>query len=151
MWIGRGRELGRYGTAARAAVGIAFLYLGVVGLPPVHLLAWWQILIGLVGFPAVVAALQLGRLLFTRERLTLNGPVALIINFVVFLALVIFEPTRGATLTFLGAAMIFAAVRGVGGCEVISISNWVLGREDELGCPLFWPIDSRESRVRMSE
>jgi len=139
------RQIGRLGTAARAVVGIAFLYLGVVGLPPVNLLPWWQILIGLVAAPAVIAGAQLARLAFTRERLDQTGPAAVVINFVVFLSLVIFEPTRGATLIFLGASMLFAAVRGSGGCEVVAISNWLLRRDDEIGCPLFWPVDRYES------
>ena len=143
-----GRQLGRLGTVARLVVGVGFLYLGVVGLPPVHLLPWWQVLIGLVAAPALVAAIQGARLAFTRDRLDQTGPIATLINFVVFLALLIPEPTRGATLVFLGASMVFAAIRGAGGCEIVAISNWVLGRDDHVGCPLFWLVDDYELRHR---
>ncbi|HET7465566.1 MAG TPA: hypothetical protein VFL29_02765 [Candidatus Dormibacteraeota bacterium] len=131
---------------ARAMVGIAFLYLGVVGLPPVHLLPWWQVLIGLVAAPVLIAAAQLVRTAFARDRLEATGPLAAAINFAVFMALIIPEPTRGATLVFLGASMLFAALRGASGCEVVAISNWLLSRDDQIGCPLFWPVDIWEGR-----
>src|SRR5262249_3298328 len=98
--LGGSRSIGKFGTAARVIVGVAFLYLGVVGLPPIHLLPWWQVLIGLLGAPAMLTLIQLARLAFTRDRLDQTGIVALVINFVVFVALLIFEPTRGATLVF---------------------------------------------------
>src|SRR5215813_4170267 len=127
--LGGSRSIGKFGTAARVIVGVAFLYLGVVGLPPIHLLPWWQVLIGLLGAPAMLTLVQLARLAFTRDRLDQTGIVALLI----------FEPTRGATLVFLGSAMLFAAARGAGGCEIVAVSNWVLRRDDQIGCPLFWP------------
>ncbi|HKV88660.1 MAG TPA: DUF2892 domain-containing protein [Candidatus Dormibacteraeota bacterium] len=142
------RVIGRMGSAARVVVGLAFLYLGIVGLPPVHLLPWWQVVLGLVGAPLLVASLQVARLQFTTERLEQTGVVAVVINFIVFLALVTFEPTRGATLVFLGSAMLFAAARGASGCEVVAVSNWLLRRDDQLGCPLFWPVDAYEASTR---
>ena len=141
------RAIGKFGTAARIVVGILFLYLGIVGLPPIQLLPWWQVLIGLVGAPAIVTLIQLARLVFSRDRLDQTGPVAVVANFVVFLGLVVVAPTRGATLIFLGAAMLFAAFRGAGGCEIVAISNWILRRDDQIGCPLFWPVDAYESRT----
>src|SRR5215831_14976912 len=144
----RSRSIGKLGTAARAVVGVVFLYLGVVGLPPIHLLPWWQVLIGLVGAPALVTLMQLARLQFTSGRLDQTGVVPVVINFLVFITLLIFEPTRGATLVFLGSAMLFAAVRGAGGCEIVAVSNWLLRRDDQIGCPLFWPVDQYEARAR---
>jgi len=148
---GHARSIGKGGTAVRVVVGIAFLYLGAVGLPPINLLPWWQILIGLVGVPAVIAAAQLIRSAFNPQPFNETGPLAAAANFVVFIALTIYEPTRGATLVFLGASMLFAGVRGVGDCEVIAISNWILRRDDHLGCPLFWPVDRAETATRTSE
>src|SRR5215510_4230977 len=80
----RSRSIGKLGTAARAVVGVVFLYLGVVGLPPIHLLPWWQVLIGLVGAPTMVTLIQLARLWFTRDRVDQTGIVAVVINFLVF-------------------------------------------------------------------
>src|SRR5215467_7200778 len=144
----RSRSIGKLGTAARAVVGVVFLYLGVVGLPPIHLLPWWQVLIGLVGAPALVTLIQLARLQFTSSRLDQTGVVPVVINFLVFIPLLILEPTRGATLVFLGSAMLFAAARGAGGCEIVAVSNWILRRDDQIGCPLFWPVDAYEARAQ---
>jgi hypothetical protein len=44
--------------------------------------------------------------------------------------------------------MILAALRGRAGCEVTAISNWVLRRDDQVGCPVFTPIDSIEHRPK---
>lgn len=145
--ISRSRSIGKLGTTARIFVGVAFLYLGIVGLPPIQLLPWWQVLVGLVGAPAMVTLVQLGRLVLTRDRLDQTGLVAVLSNFVVFVGLVIFEPTRGATLVFLGASMLFAALRSAGGCEIVAVSNWLLRRDDQIGCPLFWPVDTYEARL----
>jgi len=41
--------------------------------------------------------------------------------------------------------MLVAAVRGYAGCEVLAVSNWVLRRDDQIGCMLFWPPDTAES------
>jgi hypothetical protein len=40
--------------------------------------------------------------------------------------------------------MLLAAGRGYAACEVLAASNWVLGRDDQVGCLLFWPIDHAE-------
>src|SRR5215510_655190 len=79
----RSRSIGKLGTAARSVVGVVFLYLGIVGLPPIRLLPWWQVLIGLVGAPATVTLIQLARLQFTRSRLEQTGIVPVLINFLV--------------------------------------------------------------------
>jgi hypothetical protein len=42
--------------------------------------------------------------------------------------------------------MLLAAVRGDAGCEVLAVSNWLLRRDDQIGCLLFWPIDHAERR-----
>jgi hypothetical protein len=42
--------------------------------------------------------------------------------------------------------MLLAAVRGCAGCEVLAVSNWLLHRDDQIGCLLFWPIDHAERR-----
>jgi hypothetical protein len=62
----------------------------------------------------------------------------------VFLILYLWAPTSDAALVFYGASMLLAALRGYGGCEVLAVPNWLLGRDDQIGCALFWPIDHRE-------
>ncbi|HEX6301230.1 MAG TPA: hypothetical protein VF148_12255 [Acidimicrobiia bacterium] len=52
--------------------------------------------------------------------------------------------TSGAALIFFGSSMLVAAVRGYRGCEVLAVSNWILVRDDQVGCVLFSPIDRVE-------
>jgi hypothetical protein len=40
--------------------------------------------------------------------------------------------------------MWLAAARGYAGCEVLAVSNWLLRRDDQIGCAVFWPIDQLE-------
>jgi len=49
-----------------------------------------------------------------------------------------------------GSSMLLAATHGYAGCEVLAISNWILGRDDQVGCLLFSPLDAIERRVRGS-
>ncbi len=106
-----------------------------------HLSAW---ALGLVGFPAVLVGLQWLRARRTATRLEATGPVAHAVNLAVFLALYLAEPTCDAALIFYGASMWLAALRGYAGCEVLAASNWLLGRNDQVGCALFWPVDQLE-------
>jgi hypothetical protein len=59
------------------------------------------------------------------------------------------EPTSDATLLFYGASMWLAAARGYAGCEVLAVSNWLLRRDDQIGCALFWPVDRLEHHRTM--
>jgi hypothetical protein len=82
--------------------------------------------------------------------------VAHVVNIAVFFALY-FTPdyaptlavTSDAALLFYGASMLVAAARGYAGCEVLAVSNWVLARDDQVGCLVFAPVD-RAERVAVS-
>jgi hypothetical protein len=140
---GRQRGIRPLGTTARVLVG--GMLVGSVTWGHVtrgfHLSAW---LLGLVGFPAVVVGLQWLRARRTPTRLEATGPVGHAANLAVFLALYLLEPTSDAALLFYGASMWLAALRGYAGCEVLAVSNWLLGRDDQVGCALFWPVDQLE-------
>jgi hypothetical protein len=56
--------------------------------------------------------------------------------------------TAGASFLFYGASMLVAAARRGGGCQVTAISNALLKRDDQVGCPLFAPLDIAEVRLR---
>lgn len=45
-------------------------------------------------------------------------------------------------------SMLLAAVRGYAGCEVLAVSNWLLGRDDQLGRLVLSPIDRLDSERR---
>ena len=46
--------------------------------------------------------------------------------------------------------MLLAALRGYAGCEVLAISNWLLRRDDQVGCMVFAPVEDLERRVLVS-
>jgi hypothetical protein len=139
----RRRQIGPVGTTARIVVGA--LLVGSVAWGHLargfHPSAWG---LGLVGFPAVLVGLQWLRVRRTPARLEATGPGAHALNLAVFLVLYLWEPTSDAALLFYGASMWLAAVRGYAGCEVLAVSNWLLHRDDQIGCAVFWPIDQLE-------
>ncbi|MGH9895688.1 MAG: hypothetical protein ACREA0_27630 [bacterium] len=150
----RPRGIGPAGTAARAAVGGALLGSVVWGhatsgidIPP------WLIGLGVV--PALTIAWQRWKARRHPSRLVwLSGPAGHATTFGVFMALYLthwYAPPvsvlSDAAMIFYGSTMLVAAVRGYAGCEVLAISNWVLGRDDQIGCLLFEPIDRVEQRV----
>jgi hypothetical protein len=73
-----------------------------------------------------------------------TGPVAHAVNVAVFVVLYLWLPTSDAALLFYGASMWLAAPCGYAGCEVLAVSNWLLRRDDQVGCAVFWPIDQLE-------
>jgi hypothetical protein len=150
----RRRSIGAWGTAARVVVGA--LLVGSVAEG--HLSADfhpWPWILGLVGFPLVVLAWQWWRARRHPSRLAETGPVAHLVNIVVFAALYLtpsYAPalsvTSDAALLFYGTSMLLAAARGYAGCEVLAFSNWVLRRDDQIGCMVFGPVDMAEHAQR---
>jgi hypothetical protein len=146
----RARRIGGVGTAARLLVGLVLLGSVLQGelAGPFRPAAW---LLGLVGFPAVLLAWQWWRARRGRSRLRATGPLGHGLNIAVFLALYLtpwYAPslrfTSDAALLFYGTSMLLAALRGDGGCEVLAVSSWLLGRDDQVGCVVFSPIDQLE-------
>jgi hypothetical protein len=139
------RGIGAVGTAVRVAVGA--LLLGSVAWGHLrgdfHPAPW---ALGLLGFPAVLLTGQWLRARRTPTRLQATGPAAHVLNLLVPVALYLIEATSDATLTFYGASMLLAAARGYAGCEVLAVPNWLLGRDDQVGCAVFLPIDHFERR-----
>jgi hypothetical protein len=142
--IGRSRAIGRLGTTARALVGVTLLTLGIVAGG--GWIAWWQLALGIVGLPAVVLVAQVARLAVTKRPLSQTNHLASCLNCAAVAGLLTLSQTRDATLVFLGSTMLLAAARGYGGCETLAISNWLLRRDDQVGCVLFGPVDQLEAR-----
>ena len=158
----RRRQIGGIGTAARVVLGLAFMALGVtggrvsvmhgqvgIGFEPI------SVVVGLVGFPAVVLAWQWLRARIVPTRLQATGPGSTALNMLVLAALLLtpwYAPplafTSVAALVFYGASMLLAALRGYSGCEVTAISNWILGRDDQVGCLVLSPVDDLERRIK---
>ena len=129
-----GRRLGPLGTASRVLLGagllVAAVLLGVGRL---------DALVGLVGANLfVVAALALrGRHAGPLRATSSTGHcVNLAIGVVFFGAMPV------AAMLFYGTAMLLAAAAGSPGCEMFVVSNLVRGRDDQIGCPVFAPVDA---------
>ena len=150
----RQRSIGPIGTAARVLVGLWLVGSVVNG----HLAgefrpAPW--VLGLVGFPGSLVVLQWRRTRRTPVRLEATGPFAHFFNVALFFVL-LYTPdyapalwaTSDAALLFYGGSMLLAALRGYAGCEVLAVGNWLLRRDDQLGCAVFAPVDYLERRCR---
>jgi len=136
--------IGPAGIAARAAVGAMLVALALIWRSP-H---WLDFALGLVVLPAVAIGLFAWRARRRPVRLDATGPVAHLANAMVFAPLFLLPATAGAALMFYGTSMLVAATRRSGGCEVTAIANAVLGRDDQVGCVLFGPVDATEAAVR---
>ena len=144
----RRRAIGPVGTIARLCTGGCLIALAV-GAATRGDLQVYEVLLGVVGLPIVVIAtvLTVKRVLGTSAHLNATGPVGTLINFGMIVALLAIPWTSEIAYFFYGIPMFLAAWRGYPGCEMMAISNFVLRRHDELGCPWFWPVDAFESRL----
>ena len=135
------REIRLWGTVARVVFGAALLgwaWADGLGLHTVVVAG---------GLGAAVAGFQLLRLRVTDTDLQVTDPVAHCINIVAFVVLASVDVNRSGLFVFYGLSALVAAARGSAGCEVTAISNWLLGRNDQVGCVLFTPIDVAERRL----
>jgi hypothetical protein len=140
----RGRAIGTIGTIARLIVGLAFIALAFL----TGEFELYSLPLGLVGFPAVVLLLQWLRARWAPGRLEATGSLGFCLNILIALPFFIFSYTQAAAFLFYGASMLLAAARGYAGCEVTAISNWLLRRDDQVGCMIFSPIDTGEARAK---
>lgn len=134
------RRIGWLGTVGRVTLGSGLLVAAVLVGP----LGWLDVALGLVGFPAATTLI-----LRIRGRhappLRFTGPGGHIANIAIAAALA--SVALQATLLFYGTAMLLAATYGYAGCELFAFANRLNGRDDEIGCPVFWPIDTIEDRT----
>ncbi len=146
------RQIGIIGTSARLIIGlwlVGNVFYGHVVRGPFRPLPW---IIGLVVFPAIFLIWQWIRARGNPSRLEATGPIASAINVVIFLYFWIFAPhplwwLSDAVLLFYGVSMCLAAIRGYAGCEALAIGNWLLQRDDQVGCLFFSPIDLAERKA----
>jgi hypothetical protein len=145
------RGIAVWGTVARVAVGTALVASVLYGHAARgwHPVAW---LLGLLVFPVVVLGGQWWLARRHPAPLRAVGPLGHVINLAVFLALYLtwwyapgLDVLSDAALLFYGGSMLVAAVRGYAGCEVLAVSNWLLRRDDVVGCAPFGVLDRLES------
>ena len=148
MTTNRKRAIGVAGTIGRVLLGLGFLYLAFTdGGKPEWGRQWQGPLLGLVAFPLALLAFQALRLRFTTATLNATGPIGFAVNFGIGAALYAIPFTRDAMLLFYGSSLLLAAARGYAGCESLAITNWLLRRDDQVGCVVFSPLDAVEARA----
>lgn len=132
------RGIGQVGTVARLALGLAFLAVAAtLGDPSI-----WHWIVGLGVLPLVSIAVMGLLRRHGASPVRWTGPTGHLAN--ITIGLLIAVPMPHAALIFYGTAMLLAAVRGYAGCELLAFSNHLLRRNDEIGCPVFSPIDAVE-------
>jgi hypothetical protein len=142
------RTIGPVGTGLRILVAVVLVYIaGGAGELDWHL-DWYDVVGGLVALPALTLALGLAANRYASRPLRHTGPFATMANCALIVALVTNPYTAGAATLFYAATLLIATWRGQAGCEGTVISNWILGRDDQVGCPIFSPIDLAEARFR---
>ena len=147
--IGTPRAIGVWSTVARATAGALLVGSVLYGHAAWgwHPVAW---LVGLLVFPALVIAAQWWRARRHPTPLRATGPLGHAVNLAVFLVLYLtwwyVDVLSDAALLFYGGSMLLAAARGYAGCEAFAVSNWLLRRDDRVGCALFGAIDAGETR-----
>jgi hypothetical protein len=149
------RGIGPIGTASRIVIGLFTLYLALVDGPPFAdgfswSLRWYDAALGLLVLPAIAVGVGLLACRRAPGSVRFMGPAATALNCVVIVVVVANPYTAGGALLFYGTMMLIAAARGHAGCEGTVLSNWILRRDDQIGCPTFTPIDAAEERFRRS-
>ena len=145
----RRRGIGPVGTALRVVTGLGLLYLAVgAGGPSDWDVEWYDPAIGFVALPAIALLLGLAARRFAGRPVRFTGPLGVATNVVVIVALASNPYTGGGAALFYGATLLVAAWRGQAGCEATVLPNLILGRDDQIGCPTFSPIDAAEAHLR---
>jgi hypothetical protein len=147
------RAIGPIGTASRVLVGLLALYLALIDGPPFAdgfewSLTWYDAALGLLVLPGAAIVFGLLARRHGSAPVRLTGPVPMALNCLLIVALVVNPYTAGGALLFYGATMLIAAARGQAGCEATLVSNLLLRRDDQVGCPTFTPIDTVETQIR---
>ena len=137
--LGGHRRVGRWGSVARVAVGA-----GLVALAFVYWRAGWTaVLIGLVALPALATALM-----WLRDRaappLRLGAAGHLVTVAHITVTVILFGD---AAALFYGSMTLVAGLQANGGCEVTTLANWLRSRDDQVGCPLFAPVDALDREL----
>lgn len=147
-----GRDIGPIGAVARIVVGIVLIGSVIYGEFSSHPTpAAWAL--GLIGFPALVLAWHQWQIRRDPAPFRYAGPLSFALSLALPLALYFtwwyapaFSVTSDATLLFVGASLLLAALRGHAGCEILALSNWLLRRDDQIACAALTPIDILDHR-----
>jgi hypothetical protein len=131
--------IGPVGLVSRLVVGSTLIGLEVFWREP----KWWDPLVGL-GMAALITTVMALRARSASRPLHAMGPISHVLTVALAVLLISLPPTSGGALLFYGGSMLVAAWRRQCACEVTVASNAILGRDDQIGCALFAPIDIAE-------
>lgn len=107
----------------------------------------WVLVLGAVVFPAMMVAIVLVARRLVEGPIRFMGAQGLALNCGVLVVLFVIPYTRGAAALFYGVSLLVAAGLAQPGCEATVLPNLVLGRDDQIGCPVFSPVDEAERRL----
>ncbi len=152
------REIGPISTIIRLVLGVflvGFIAYGEISHVGHLIPATW--LLGLLGFPALVISWHLWRIRRRSAPFVDDSSLGIVLSLVLPLAVYLLgwlvKPlwfTSDATLIYVGSSLILAGLRGSAGCEVLALSNWLLGRTDQIGCAFLSPIDALDQLAHRS-
>ncbi len=145
-------RIGPVGTITRVVLGSALVYMAMTD--DGRFFEWqtyaWYVLVGVVGFPSVMVIAGLATAAILNRPLRLVGPGGLVLNAALIFILLVNRHSHDAALLFYGVSFPIAAWRGVPGCEMTVISNMILDRDDQIGCPVMAPVDALEAAAGTS-
>ncbi len=142
----KSRRIGPIGTTTRFVVAAGLLYLAFFDGTSWGL-EWYDAALGLAVLPTAVIAFGLVARLYACGPVRFTGSAGTTANCLLLVALAVNPYTAGGAALFYGATLLFAAWRGQPGCEATVVSNAIFRRDDQIGCPLFSPIDEAEARL----
>jgi hypothetical protein len=141
------RRIGPIGTTTRLLAAAGLLYLALFDGTSWGL-KWYDAAVGLVALPAAVIAFGLAARRYASGPVRFTGSAGTTANCLVLVALAVNPYTAGGAALFYGTTLLVAAWRAQPGCEASVLSNSLLSRDDQIGCPVFSPIDEAEARLR---
>jgi hypothetical protein len=144
------RRIGPIGTTTRLLSAAALLYLALFDGTGWGL-EWYDAAVWLGVLPAAVIAFGLVARRSASGPVRFTGSTGTAANCVLLAVLAVNPYTAGGAALFYGTTLLVAAWRAQPGCEATVISNSILGRDDQLGCPVFSPIDQAEARLAARE
>jgi hypothetical protein len=140
------RRIGSIGTTTRLVAAAGLLYLAFFDGTGWGL-EWYDAAVGLAILPAAVIAFGLAARRYGSGTVRFTGSAGTTVNCVLIAALAVNPYTAGGAALFYGGTLLVAAWRAQPGCEATVLSNSILGRDDQLGCPVFSAIDEAEARL----
>ena len=149
------RAIGPIGTIGRFLLGPLLIYFGfysplenITPSTSISLLPgyWDDLFVGIVMLPMVMVLIQLAWSKIKNQPIKATGSIGFGLNILITIFL-FYTPLHHAMWFYLGFSLLVAAARGYAGCEVMAISNWVTGRNDQVGCVIFSPLDAIEKKM----